>query len=161
MKILGIDPGSALMGYGVIKKDPTGKLLPLDYGVLKITEKTIPQKLLSLSKQLDTLLEKTKPDAAGVEQLFFAKNKKTAIEVAHARGVIIMKLLEKNIPLYEFTPPQVKIAVTGYGLADKIQIASMTAKILGLEKIHADDNASDGLAVAIATSTAINNPLNQ
>lgn len=161
MKILGIDPGSALMGYGVIEKNDDGSLTPLTYGVLKITEKTIPEKLLSLANQLEKLLQKTKPDAAGVEQLFFAKNKKTALEVAHARGVIIMKLLEKNIPLLEFTPPQIKIAVTGYGLADKIQVASMTAKILGLETIEADDNASDGLAVAIATATKINNPLNQ
>lgn len=161
MKVLGIDPGSTLMGYGIIEKNADGSLAPLDYGVLKIQEKTIPEKLSALSTALEKLLQKTNPDAAGVEQLFFAKNKKTALEVAQARGVIIIKILERKIPIFEFTPPQVKIAVTGYGLADKIQVATMTAKLLGLPNIKIDDNASDGLAIAIATAIAINNPLNQ
>jgi len=156
MIIIGLDPGSTLLGYGVLKKEKNGDLSVIDYGVLQTKEKTIPEKLHSLGAQLQKLLKETKPDVAGVEQIFFAKNKKTAIEVAHARGVIISKLLDQNIEILEFTPPQVKIAVTGYGLADKRAVALMVAKILRLEKVQGDDNASDGLAVAIAAANSLN-----
>ncbi|PIR86852.1 MAG: crossover junction endodeoxyribonuclease RuvC [Candidatus Harrisonbacteria bacterium CG10_big_fil_rev_8_21_14_0_10_49_15] len=151
MKILGIDPGSALMGYGVIKENTDGSLSEQAHGVLVIKAKTIPDKLNLLAHDLRELLKKHQPDIAGVETLFFSKNKKTAFEVAHARGVILLLLLEHNIPIYEYTPGQIKSAVTGYGNADKEMVAKMVRHLLSV-KLKGDDNASDALAVAITTA---------
>lgn len=155
MRILGIDPGSTLMGFGVLESDK-GKLETVEYGVLKITGKDLPEKLLNLSNELQKLLKRAKPEIAGIEKLFFSKNKKTAFEVAQARGVILLELLRHKISVVELTPGQIKIAATGYGNADKIAVAKMVGKILNIAKLEHDDNASDALAVAIATSSIPN-----
>lgn len=151
MKILGIDPGSTLMGYGLIE-EKNNELTPITYGVLKINEKDLSQKLLALNKNLLALLKKTQPDFVGVEKLFFAKNKKTAFEVAHARGIIMLQVLQKGIPLLEVAPNEVKSQVTGYGLSDKKAVEKMVKHILKIENFESDDNAADALAIAITTA---------
>jgi crossover junction endodeoxyribonuclease RuvC len=150
MKILGIDPGSTLIGFGLIEEEG-GELKVLDYGLIKIQAKELPDKLLKIGQELDELLNKTKPDLVGLEQLFFAKNKKTAMEVAHARGVIAASILKKQTALLEITPNEVKSFVAGYGVADKTAVAKMTAAILKMEQLK-EDNTADALAIAIATS---------
>lgn len=153
MRILGIDPGSTLMGFGLIESDK-GNLKVLEYGVLTIKAKELPEKLLELSNGLQKLLERAKPESAGLEKLFFSKNKKTAFEVAQARGVILLELLRHKIPIIELTPGEIKVAATGYGSSDKVAVAKMVSKILNIKKLEYDDNASDALAVAIAVSPA-------
>jgi len=155
MKILGIDPGSTSMGFALLTQN-AGTLKLITHGSTSIKLKELPAKLVRLHEILEKLILEQKPEAAGVEKLFFSKNKKTALEVAHARGVILLTLLEHNIPLYEFTPGEVKIAVTNYGAADKGMVATMAARILGLSKLAGDDNAADAVAVAIATANECN-----
>ncbi len=151
MRILGIDPGSTSMGYAVLD-EVRGELRVVAYGTTTIAAKDLPGKLLLLDSQLAAIIRAHSPAIAGVERLFLARNKKTAFEVAHARGVIMLSLLKSNIPTYEITPNEVKIAVTNYGGSDKQMVAKMVMKILGLPKLSGDDNAADALAVAIATA---------
>lgn len=148
MKILGIDPGTARIGYGLISDHP---LKLLDYGVIEIKDKT-NRKFLILSEKLGELINKFKPDAASVEKIYFAKNQKTAIEVAQARGIIILSLLNKKIPIYEYTPQEVKLAVTNYGLADKKAVAKLVKQLLGINELKGYDDASDALAIAITAA---------
>jgi crossover junction endodeoxyribonuclease RuvC len=155
MRILGIDPGSTSMGFALLTQE-AGNLKLITHGSTAIKLKELPAKLARLHEILTKLIKEQKPDAAGVEKLFFSKNKKTALEVAHARGVILLTLLEHKVPLYEFTPGEVKIAVTNYGAADKTMVASMAAKILKLPSLAGDDNAADAVAVAIATANECN-----
>ncbi|MDP3880791.1 MAG: crossover junction endodeoxyribonuclease RuvC [bacterium] len=149
MKILGIDPGSTLIGFGLIEESGS-ELKVLDYGLIKIKAKEFKEKIYEINKELDGLIKKTSPDLVGLEQIFFAKNKKTAIEVAQARGVIAACVLKQQISLLEITPNEVKSFVAGYGAADKEAVAKMTAAILKMEKIK-EDNTADALAIAIAT----------
>lgn len=151
MKILGIDPGSTLMGFALLESNQNA-LKPITYGVLKIKAKNLPDKLIELSKGLKKILEKEKPDLAGLEKLFFSKNKKTALEVAQARGVIFLELLQRGIPVVEMTPGEIKVATTNYGNSDKQAVAKMVSKILGISELSGDDNASDALAVAVAAA---------
>jgi crossover junction endodeoxyribonuclease RuvC len=151
MRILGIDPGSTSMGYAILD-DHAGELSVVDYGTTAIKAATLSEKLLTLDGILQKLLRKYKPTVAGVEKLFLAKNKKTAFEVAHARGVILLTLAQQGLEAYEITPNEVKVAVTNYGGADKQMVAKMVANILKLKKIEGDDNAADALAVAITTA---------
>ncbi|PIR88392.1 MAG: crossover junction endodeoxyribonuclease RuvC [Candidatus Harrisonbacteria bacterium CG10_big_fil_rev_8_21_14_0_10_44_23] len=157
MLILGIDPGSTLIGYGLIE-DLGDILKPVDYGVLKIKEKDPIKKINELNKRFGEILKKHRIDQVGVEKLFFSKNKKTAIEVAQAKGAILLLLQQKGMRVYEFTPNQVKQSVTGYGNADKLAVAKMVEKILNIENIN-EDNTADALAVAITTASAIKNPV--
>ena len=152
MRILGIDPGSTLIGYGCIEDDGKGKTTLITSGVIKIKAKELPEKLKELGSRLEELLKETGPALVGIEKLFFSKNKKTALEVAHARGVILAELLRLNLPVREFTPGEVKSAVTGYGSADKIMVAKMVGKILGITELEGDDNTSDAIAVALTTA---------
>jgi crossover junction endodeoxyribonuclease RuvC len=140
------------MGFGLISV-LKGELRLLEYGVLKIKSKNLPDKLLELSIGLEKILRRTKPDSAGLEKLFFSKNKKTALEVAQARGVIFLSLLQHGIPVTELTPGEIKVAVTGYGNSDKQSVAKMVARTLKIEKMEHDDNAWDALAVAISVSS--------
>ncbi len=149
MKILGIDPGTSRIGYGLIETD--GMKL-LDYGVIEAKEKTIPGKISTLSKKMSALLADFKPDFAGIEKLYFAKNQKTALDVAQARGVIISLLLQQNIRMAEYSPNEVKAQVTGYGLADKKGVAKMVKAILKISELPGYDDASDALAIAITTA---------
>ncbi len=150
MIILGIDPGSARIGFGIISG--TKKLDLLDYGILKIKEKEAGKRLLEVSQELSKILKKYNPDIAGIEKIYFSKNVKTGIEVAQTRGAIILEIAKNGIPIKEFSPSEIKLAVTNYGLADKKAVAKMVAKILNIEKLTGFDDASDALAVAITAS---------
>ncbi len=151
MRILGIDPGSTLMGFGLIE-DQDGKLTMLSCGVLTMSEKNPTKKLLELSTGLLKLLRKHQPELVGLEKLYFSKNKKTALEVSQARGVIANTVLSRGLPILEYGPGQIKLAVTGYGNADKQAVAKMTRHILCLDDQRLDDNASDALAIAITAA---------
>jgi len=153
MKILGIDPGSSRMGFGIIEYSPALRLI--ECGVAENKEKALAQKLSAVSISLQGLIEKHRPDCASLEKIFFSKNQKTAIEVAQARGVILYLLTKNNIPVIEFGPQEVKMLITGYGLSDKKAVASMVKKILGIQEIKGYDDVSDALAIAIAAA----NPL--
>lgn len=149
--ILGIDPGSTSMGFAILEQRGAA-LRVIEYGTTKVRAKDLLGKLQQIRAQTQELLERHHPHVAGVEALFFAANKKTALEVAQARGAILITLLEHNLPILEFTPPQVKVAVTNYGAADKLMVQKMVMRLLGLEKLTGDDNAADALAIAIATA---------
>lgn len=148
MKILGLDPGSVRVGYGLIKKE-RGELQLIKAGLLKILSKDGGQRLLELEKSFSELLKKQKPDLIVLEKIFFMKNLKTAVEVAQSRGVLTLIIAKHKIPLLEFSPTEIKSAATGYGRADKKAVAKMVEKILKIDKIKAVDDISDALAAAI------------
>jgi crossover junction endodeoxyribonuclease RuvC len=147
--ILGIDPGIAIMGYGIIKSE-TGKINILDYGAI-ITSKddSTPERLQLLETGILQIIEKYKPDEIAIEELFFNTNVKTAITVAQARGAILLTCIKSCNKLYEYTPLQIKQALTGYGRADKNQIQQMVKVLLNLKFIPKPDDAADALAVAL------------
>lgn len=149
MIILGLDPGTNRIGYGLIEKDKKLKLI--DYGVIEIKE-TDYSRLEILEKKLSAIIKKYKPDAAAIEKLYFSKNKKTAISVAEARGVILLAISRKKIPIFEYGPNEVKAAVAGNGKSDKKTVERFTAMSLGIDKIKGYDDASDALAIAIRAS---------
>ncbi len=149
MIILGIDPGIADTGYGVIKKDGD-KYFLVACGSLKTPpQHNLPTRLEKLHSLLSHIIKKYRPDVVGVEELFFAKNVKTALTVAHARGVILLTARANGCTVREFTPLQVKQALTGYGRADKNQIQQMVKTILKLKAVPQGDDAADALAIAI------------
>ncbi|HEY3291868.1 MAG TPA: crossover junction endodeoxyribonuclease RuvC [Anaerolineae bacterium] len=149
MIVLGIDPGIATTGYGVVRDEPDGSFTALDYGVL-LTPKTDsqPARLVSLRQQLIGLINQWRPTESAVEALFFATNAKTAMSVGQARGVILVTLHEAGLPIGEYTPLQVKQAVTGYGQADKLQMQTMVKMLFTLESLPRPDDAADALAIA-------------
>ena len=151
MIILGIDPGLATVGFGVIKNDQ-GKLEFLDCGVIK-TEAglELPERLKIIKDDLIDILDSVKPDVVGIEELFFAKNVTNAMKVAHARGVIVETVHSKGVPIVNFTPLQIKNNIAGDGVAKKWQIQEMVKRILGLKKHPQPDDAADGLAIALCT----------
>ncbi|MBQ7642265.1 MAG: crossover junction endodeoxyribonuclease RuvC [Clostridia bacterium] len=149
MTILGIDPGLATMGWGVIRGEK-GKAEVVDYGVvLTPKEQTLPQRLITLETGVRGLFEKFSPDEVAVEELFFNTNITTGINVAHARGVILLTAMKSCKKLYEYTPLQIKQALTGYGRAEKRQIQIMVKTFLRLDGIPRPDDAADALAVAL------------
>lgn len=149
MIILGIDPGTASTGFGVVEKSKKG-LCSLGYGYIKTSPDSLPQERLNqIFNELNKLIKKYKPDVLVVEKLFFFKNAKTAIPVSQAKGVVLLAAVKKKIPVYEFTPLQVKMAITGYGRAQKKQIQEMVKMLLSLEKIPRPDDAADALGLAI------------
>lgn len=155
MTIIGIDPGSERMGYGIIEKLPRSKLICIISGCIVTSRKhTRAERLLCLEKELSSLLARFKPSAGAVETLFFFKNLKTVMPVSEARGVALLTLAKQHIPVYEFSPLQVKTAITGHGRAEKSQIQRMVKEILQLKEIPKPDDAADGLALAIACSFA-------
>ena len=149
MIIFGIDPGIATVGYGFVEYEGN-KFKLMQYGIVK-TAAGLPlsQRLLEIANDIDALLQRFKPDAVAVEELFFNNNIKTGIHVAHGRGVVLLECRRMNCPIFEYTPLQVKQAVTGYGRAEKKQVMEMTRRILGLEKVPRPDDAADALALAI------------
>ncbi len=152
MTILGIDPGIADTGYGIIEKKG-GKFIFIECGTIKTSAKQeLPQRLENLYKDLITIIKKYKPNQIGIEELFFAKNAKTAITVSHARGVILLAAKSAKAEIREFTPLQIKQALTGYGRADKNQIQQMVKTVLNLNKIPKPDDAADALAIAICSA---------
>jgi|SRR3954447_16983487 len=150
MRSLGIDPGTATMGWGIVEHDGGGGLELVDYGTFT-TAKTLalPQRLQLLYQGLTDLLARYHPDTAGIEELFFSRNVTTAISVSHARGVALLALANADVPVEEYRPMAVKQAITGYGHADKSQIQEMVRLQLGLEQIPRPDDAADALAIAI------------
>lgn len=152
MLILGIDPGFARVGFGIIKYD-NNKYITLEYG--SITTKageTLPARLKKIAEDLQEIIDKYKIDEASIEDLFFNTNIKTGIQVAEARGVILYILEKNNIPITSYTPLQVKQALVGYGRADKHQIMDMVKRLLKLEKMPKLDDTTDALAIAICHS---------
>lgn len=150
MIILGIDPGIATLGYGVIEKDERGNFRAVDYGVVT-TPKTegMPVRLAMLEQGINQVLEKYHPDEIAMEELFFSKNITTGIAVAHARGVAMLTCVKACGRLYEYTPMQIKQALTGYGKADKQQIQSVVTSMLRLKSAPKPDDAADALAIAL------------
>ncbi len=153
MRILGIDPGLATLGYGVLNKDKNGNVIAEDYGVvLTPKEERLPVRLAMLEEGIVKILDKFAPDEVAVEELFFSKNVTTGIAVAHARGVALLTCVKRCGRLFEYTPMQIKQALTGYGGADKRQIQQVTANLLHLKGIPRPDDAADALAVALCHS---------
>jgi len=156
--ILGIDPGIADTGFGVIQENGGNNINCLDYGSIQtVANQYLPDRLDIIHKELKKIILKYKPEKIGVEQLFFCNNAKTALIVGQARGVVLLTARQNNVPVIEFTPLQVKQAVSAYGKATKLQVQKMVKLILNLEKIPKPDDAADALAVAIC---AINNNMN-
>jgi len=152
MRVLGIDPGTNRIGYGLVSSSKN-TLTAIAHGVIEIPPKTETQhRIKSLGDQFSQLLKNLKPTHIGIESLFFSKNKKTALSVAEARGVLLFLALQCNVPVIECQPNKVKMAVTNYGNADKRAVAKMVRKILRIPEIEGRDDASDALAVAITAA---------
>ncbi|HHX58426.1 MAG TPA: crossover junction endodeoxyribonuclease RuvC [Candidatus Moranbacteria bacterium] len=147
--ILGLDPGTAMTGWGIIKETEKGTET-VAFGCIETDKsKDAVARLKEIARDLKSLIEKYKPDEVAVEDLFFFKNLKTAIKVAQARGVLLVTSANANLPVFEYTPLQVKQALTGYGRAEKQQVQWMVKEILKLKKIPKPDDAADALAVAV------------
>jgi crossover junction endodeoxyribonuclease RuvC len=158
MVILGLDPGTATTGFGVInyKHD---KFSLIDYGCITTTKTlSLADRLSQISKDLEEIVKDTNPDEIAIEEIFFSKNIKTAIHVAHARGALMQKLSAAGYKIHEYKPQQVKEAVCGYGKAEKIQIQKMVQLILAMDELPRPDDAADALAIAIChgNSTKMN-----
>ena len=154
MKILGIDPGIAIVGYGMIEYH-AGRFGVIDYGA--VTTKAgmkLSDRLRNIYEDINILIERFKPDAFAVEELFFNTNVTTGIAVAHGRGVIVLAAAVQNVPIFEYTPLQVKQGVAGYGRADKAQVQRMVKSLLNLPAVPKPDDVSDALAVAICHAHA-------
>ena len=152
MRVLGIDPGFALVGFGVVE-EYNGGYRAVDYGVISTPkDESFSTRIAMIYKGMCDLIDTYKPDAIAIEELFFFKNQKTVIPVAEARGVIVLAGIQKLGNLYEYTPLQIKQALTGNGRAEKKQIQFMVTNILGLDKVPKPDDAADALAVALCHS---------
>ena len=149
MRVIGIDPGTAIVGYGIIDYNKN-KYSIVDYGVI-LTSKDLSneERLEIVYNELNKILKKYKPEFMAIEDLFYFKNNKTVISVAQARGVILLAGKQNNIPISNYTPLQVKIGITGYGKAEKKQVQLMVQKFLGLSEIPKPDDAADALAICI------------
>ncbi len=148
--VLGIDPGTGRTGYGLVRQQRDGSLEAVAYGVIATPAKTpMPQRLLLLYRELTDLLLLHRPDGAAVEKLFFSRNVTTAISVGQARGVVLLALAQAGLEVGEYTPNEVKQAISGYGSAGKRQVQEMVRTLLRLEAIPRPDDAADALAVAI------------
>jgi crossover junction endodeoxyribonuclease RuvC len=160
LRILGIDPGVGTIGFGLIEADRSHNTL-LRYGVITTPPNTqLSDRLLQIHRDMKELLETFQPEEVAIEELFFSKNITTGISVAHGRGVILMSIAEYGIPVYEYTPNQVKQSVVGYGGADKRQVMLMTQRLLHLDRLPRPDDAADALALAICHSRAATSLLN-
>jgi crossover junction endodeoxyribonuclease RuvC len=149
MVVLGIDPGTAITGYGLVQEDD-GQAVALAYGAITTPSNLpLPDRLKLIQIDLAAVIEQYRPDQSAVEQLFFNKNVRTALAVGHARGVVLLTLAQANIPIYEYTPLEVKQAVTGNGRADKAQVQHMVTLLLSLSKIPKPDDVADALAIAL------------
>jgi crossover junction endodeoxyribonuclease RuvC len=152
--VLGIDPGTAATGYGVVERNGAS-LRALDYGCLETLSTTaMPLRLLEIHRAVTELILTHRPEHVGVERLFFNKNVMTAFAVGQARGVVLLAAAEHGIPVYEYGPHEVKMAVTGYGRAAKDQVQRMVQMVLGMPELPRPDDAADALAVAICLAHA-------
>lgn len=156
MRILGIDPGLATTGWAVVDFDRDSKPIPVDYGAITTPKGlSVSERLVEIYDDMNSLIKRFKPEYAGVEVLLFTNNAKTAMSVGEARGIVLLALEKNSIPIKEFTPPQVKNSITGYGRADKKQIQENVKVLCGLKEIPKPDDAADAIAIAIATEVVV------
>lgn len=161
MLILGIDPGVATIGFGLVEAERNAMRM-VQYGAITTPkDDTLAQRLVQIEKDLSELLQQFRPDAVSVEELFFNQNITTGIAVAHGRGVILCTVEKFGIPLFEYTPSQVKQSVVGYGKAEKHQVMDMTKRLLKLSAIPRPDDAADALALAICHARSASSLLNR
>ncbi len=150
MVILGIDPGTATTGYGLITEDEAGEARLIRYGAITTQPGVpMPERLLTIYREVDGLIREYAPDAVAVEVLFFGRNVTTALTVGQARGVVLLAAAQAGLPIYEYKPAEVKQALAGYGNADKRQMQEMVRIMLGLDVIPRPDDAADAVAIAI------------
>jgi crossover junction endodeoxyribonuclease RuvC len=148
MKVLGIDPGTAALGYGIVERTG-GRLREVDHGCLTTSaDLSLPERLLAIHSLVDELLSLHEPDVMGVERLFFSRNVQTALAVGQARGVVLLAAAQHGTPVREATPNEVKSAIAGYGAADKEQVQRMVQLVLGMSERPRPDDAADALAIA-------------
>lgn len=149
MKTLGIDPGTAIMGFGLVESSPRG-LKAVEYGCLRTSKNLSPhERLLKLHSELEEIMNDLKPEHVAVEKLFFCSNSKTALSVGEARGIVLLSAAKARLTVSEYTPLQVKLAVTGYGKAEKKQVQQMVKVLLKLKEAPKPDDTADALAIAI------------
>lgn len=149
MLILGIDPGTAITGYGLVREDDN-ELALVGYGTITTPAgQALPQRLQAIFRGLTDVIREYQPEAAAVEELFFSRNARTALVVGHARGVSLLAIAESGLPIYEYKPLEVKQAVAGYGGADKHQVQEMVRMLLHLDHVPRPDDAADAVAVAV------------
>lgn len=159
MRILGIDPGTATVGYGIIEIN-NDKIIVINYGFIQTSSKSpMSERLGVIFNDIQTLIDTFKPDLMSIEELFFFKNAKTVISVSQARGVILLAAVQANIEIFEYTPLQVKVTLTGYGRADKNEVQNCVKDILELDEIPKPDDAADALAIALCHYQHMNNNL--
>jgi crossover junction endodeoxyribonuclease RuvC len=157
MRILGIDPGTGILGFGVIDAPAPGKVQLVDGGVIRTPVKQADSiRLKTIYDELTEIIEQHKPQIISVEKLFFSQNVTTAMSVSQARGVVLLCGEQNNLELFEYTPQQIKQAITGYGKADKKQMQEMVRVILGLQEVPKPDDCADALAAAICHSMTAN-----
>jgi len=150
MLVLGIDPGIATTGYGLVREEPDGSIVAVEYGIVTTPAHTpIPARLQQIYREVRQLLERHHPTTAGIEKLLFGKNVTTAMAVGQARGVAILAMADAGLEIAEYTPATVKEAVAGYGNAAKPQVQEMVRLLLNLDEIPRPDDAADALAIAI------------
>ncbi len=149
MIIFGVDPGYAIVGWGAIRYE-RGRYAPMCFGAITTDAGTpFNERLEQIYRDTVLLLQKVHPDALAIEKVYFTSNKTTAVQVCEARGVILLAAQQQGIPVFEYTPLQVKCAVTGYGKAEKPQVMEMTRRLLGLKEVPRPDDTADALAIAI------------
>lgn len=150
MLVIGIDPGTATTGFGLVREQEDGSLSAVDFGVIVTSaDSPMPERLLELHRRLSEILLLHRPESGAVEKLFFQRNVRTAISVGQGRGIALLALAEAELPVAEYTPLEIKQAVVGYGGADKNQVQQMVRALLDLEDVPHPDDAADALAVAI------------
>lgn len=156
MRILGIDPGTGILGFGVIDVDAKGAISLVDAGVIRTPVKEDDAvRLLTIFEELQEIIKTNKPEIMSVEKLFFSKNVTTAMTVSQARGVVLLLGQQNGLKLYEYNPMQIKQAITGYGKADKKQMQEMVRVLLRLKEVPKPDDAADALAAAITCSMSL------
>jgi crossover junction endodeoxyribonuclease RuvC len=160
MTILGIDPGTATTGFGIIKTVDKTNFEVVDFGIITTSKKdTDSERLFQISNDVNALIKKYKPEVMGIEKLFFSTNQKTGIAVAESRGIILLSAQQKRIPIMEFTPLQVKNRICGYGKADKKQVQFIVQQTFKLKKLPKPDDAADALAIALCAGLSYKNIL--
>ncbi len=155
MRILGIDPGLAIVGYGIVDKEGNAYKTIYYDAITTAAHTPIENRIKIIYDEMNLIIEKFKPDVVSIEELFFNNNAKTALAVGQARGVVLLSAVEHNIPIYEYTPLQVKQALTGYGRASKMQIQQMMKSMLALSEIPKPDDVADALAIAICHGNSV------
>lgn len=150
MKILGIDPGTGICGFGVVEITKLNKPVARDFGVITTPPRTpLPDRLEDIFSSMHEVIKQNQPDVVSIEKLFFSKNITTGISVAEARGICLLVAKQNNLPIYEYTPNEIKKTLTGYGSANKKQMQEMVRIQLGLKTVPKPDDAADALAAAI------------